>query len=83
MMANLNDVPSNTERRSNINNGLLDSNSIFTRALNLLIGIGGVILEIFLIHILSVNYGQIWLWAYIPGTIIIIFLLGIVDRHSH
>ena len=81
-MANLKASSSNTERRSNIN-GSIDSNSIFAHALNLLIGIGGVILEIFLIHILSVNYGQAWLWAYIPGTIIIIFLLGIVDRYTH
>lgn len=81
MMTNLNNSSFNTERRSNINNSL-DSNSFFARALNLLIGIGGVILEIFLIHIASVNYGQAWLWAYIPGTIIIIFLLGIVDRYT-
>ena len=56
---------------------------MFAHALNLLVGLGGVILEVILIHILSVNYGRAWLWAYIPGTIIIIILLGIVDRYTH
>lgn len=82
MMANLNDSSFNTERRSNINNSI-DSNSMFAHALNLLVGLGGVILEVILLHILSVNYGRAWLWAYIPGTIIIIILLGIVDRYTH
>ncbi len=71
MMANPKGSSLNTERRSNTND-----------LWNVLIGIGGVIVEIFLIHILAENYGSAWLWAYIPGTIIIIILLGIVDRHT-
>lgn len=51
-------------------------------ALTLLVGLGGVILEVFLIHIVAENYGRIWLWCYIPGTILIIVLLGIVDKYS-
>lgn len=81
MMANPKGSSLNTERRSNTND-LWNVNIYFIHALNLLIGIGGVIVEIFLIHILAENYGSAWLWAYIPGTIIIIILLGIVDRHT-
>ena len=81
MMANPKGSSLNTERRSNTND-LWNVNIFFIHALNLLIGIGGVIVEIFLIHILAENYGSAWLRAYIPGTIIIIILLGIVDRHT-
>ena len=81
MMTNPSDSSLNMERRSNTNDSW-NANTLFIHTLNLLIGIGGVIVEIFLIHILAENYGRVWLWAYIPGTIIIIFLLGIVDRHT-
>lgn len=81
MMANPNDTSLDMERRSNTD-GLFDANNILIHALNLLIGIGGVIVEIFLIHILAEHYGTAWLWAYIPGTIIIICLLGVVDRYT-
>lgn len=81
MMANPKSSSLNTRRRSNTNE-IWNVNAFFIYALNLLIGIGGVIVEIFLIHILADNYGRVWLWTYIPGTIMIIFLLGIVDRHT-
>lgn len=81
MMANPKGSSLNTERRSNTND-IWNVNAVFIHALNLLIGIGGVIVEIFLIHILAENYGRAWLWTYIPGTIVIIILLGFVDRHT-
>ena len=56
MMANPKGSSLNTERRSNTND-LWNVNIFFIHALNLLIGIGGVIVEIFLIHILAENYG--------------------------
>lgn len=80
-MANPKGSSLNTERRSNTND-TLNLNNLFIHALNLLTGIGGVIVEIILIHILAEKYGKVWLWAYIPGTIIIILLLGIIDKHT-